>query len=186
MTSVYGNYRTRKFNEIYEVFDSFNEDYTFFSNAGLNANFSSENTIKTLFLLLSARYGNSSVSNSDENQFKLRMFSIIFQFGPTWEKRLNIQKELRDLDLEDLQLGSTAIYNHSYNPSQPPSTQSLNELPTVDDQNVTKHKKSKMDAYANLMALLEKDVTEEFIRKFRDLFIKVVEPQLPLWYVSEE
>jgi len=37
-----------------------------------------------------------------------------------------------------------------------------------------------MDAYANLMALLEKDVTEEFINKFKNLFMIIVEPQLPL------
>ena len=39
-----------------------------------------------------------------------------------------------------------------------------------------------MDAYAMLIALLETDVTESFLDKFKKLFLKVVQPELPLWY----
>ena len=35
------------------------------------------------------------------------------------------------------------------------------------------------------MALVEKDVTEEFMNKFKKLFLIIVEPQLPLWYLTE-
>lgn len=185
MNSLYGNYRTRKFSDIYGDFNTFNTDYQFYVNNGLNTNFQAENTIQTLYMLLCSRYMNSNIASSDENQFKLKLFSIIYQYGPTWEKRLKIQSDLRALTNDDLQSGSTAIYNHSFNPSTTPSTQTKDELPTVDDQNVTKHKKSKMDAYANLMALLEKDVTEEFLNKFKKLFLTVVEPELPLWYITE-
>jgi hypothetical protein len=33
--------------------------------------------------------------------------------------------------------------------------------------------------------MLEADVTGRFISKFKDLFIKIVEPYSPLWYVSD-
>ena len=107
-------------------------------------------------------------------------------YGPTWEKRLEIQKELRNLNIEELQKSATAIYNHSYNPSTEPSTQTLEELRTINDQNVTKHKRSKTDAYALLLSLLETDVTEEFLSKFKKLFIQVVSPELPLWYLTQD
>lgn len=184
MNSVYGNYRTRTFNDIYPTFDDFKDDTAIYNSIGLNPNFK-ETTNQTLFYLLSARYGNSSVANSDESQFKLKLFSTIFQYGPTWEKRLSIQTDLRALTEDELLTGNKAIYNHSFNPSTAPSTDTLDELPTINDQNVTKYKKSKMDAYANLMALLEKDVTEEFMNKFKKLFLIIVEPQLPLWYLTE-
>lgn len=184
MNSVYGNYRTRTFNDIYPTFDDFKDDIAIYNSIGLNPNFK-ENTNQTLFYLLSARYGNSSVANSDESQFKLKLFSTIFQYGPTWEKRLSIQADLRALTEDELLTGSKAIYNHSFNPSTAPSTDTLDELPTINDQNVTKYKNSKMNAYANLMALLEKDVTEEFMNKFKKLFLIIVEPQLPLWYLTE-
>ena len=71
------------------------------------------------------------------------------------------------------------------NPGTAPSTSSLEELPGIDDQNTTQYKKNKLDAYANLMGLLEKDVTEEFLSKFKSLFLKFVEREIPLWYITE-
>ena len=71
------------------------------------------------------------------------------------------------------------------NPGTTPSTSSLEELPGIDDQNTTQYKKNKLDAYANLMGLLEKDVTEEFLSKFKNLFLKFVEREIPLWYITE-
>ncbi|MDD7755503.1 MAG: hypothetical protein PUJ51_13510, partial [Clostridiales bacterium] len=101
MNSVYGNYRTRTFNDIYPTFEDFKDDVAIYNSIGLNPNFK-EDTNQTLFYLLSARYGNSSVANSDENQFKLKLFSTIFQYGPTWEKRLSIQTDLRALTEDEL------------------------------------------------------------------------------------
>lgn len=185
MNSLYGNYRTRKFNEIYENYNAFEQDFQLYSGVGFDPQFKNTTSTSLVFYLLSARYGNSSIRNSDENQFKLKLFSTIFQYGPTWEKRLDIQKELRGLSEDELLTGTKQINNHSYNPSTEPSTDTLDELTTINEQTSTKYKKSKMDAYANLMALLEKDVTEEFIGKFKKLFITIVEPQLPLWYLTE-
>ena len=183
--SLYGSYRTRTFNDIYSNLEDFNDDFTVFSNAGLNPHFNNNTTINTLYFLLVARYGNSHIINSDENQFKARLFSYIFQYGPTWEKRLDIQSIIRNLSEDELLTGSKAINNHALNPSTAPSTNTLDELEFIDEQTSTKYKKSKMDAYANLMALLEKDVTEEFINKFKKLFIYVAEPDYPLYYITE-
>ena len=78
------------------------------------------------------------------------------------------------------------INNHAYNPSTEPSTTDTTELPFVNEQATTKFKKGKLDGYAILTSLLETDVTEEFLNKFKKLFLLVIEPQLPLWYVTEE
>ena len=178
--SLYGNYRQRTFSNIWENVDEFKEDY---SDNGIGVSISDDNAT-TLYYLLYARYGNSTIASSDENQFKYKLFSIIFQYGPTWEKRLDIQKKLREMSEDDLRESAKAIYNHSYNPSTAPSTDTLDELTTINDQNVTKHKRSRTDAYALLLSLLETDVTGEFLDKFKKLFITIVEPELPLWYVT--
>ena len=180
--SLYGNYRTRKFTDIYDNVDSFLADY---SDNGLPMLVDTTN-MTTLFYLLYARYGNSSIASSDENQFKYKLFSIVFQYGPTWAKRLEIQDKVRNLTEDELRESAKALYNHSYNPSTLPSTDTVDELLTINEQNVTKHRRSKTDAYALLNDLLETDVTEEFISKFKKLFITIVEPELPLWYVSNE
>ena len=106
--------------------------------------------VSLLFYLLYARYGNNPIANRDVNQFKYKVFSIIFQYGPTWEKRLDIQKKLRELSAEELATGSKAIYNTALNPSIAPSTQATDELNYINQQNTTNYKKSKMDAYGQL------------------------------------
>jgi hypothetical protein len=106
-------------------------------------------------------------------------------YGPAWQKRLEIQHDLVSMDIDEAMKGTTAIHNSALNPSQSPSTQSLEELNYINAQNTTKYKKSKLEGYATLYTLIETDVTEEFIDKFKKLFITVVEPELPLWYKTE-
>lgn len=180
--SLYGNYRTRTFTEIWGNIDEFLEDY---NDNGISTTISTD-SITTLYYLLYARYGNSHIASSDETQFKYKVFSTIYMYGPTWEKRIEIQEKLRNMTEEELRDSSKQIYNHSFNPSTAPSTDTLEELTTINDQNVTKHKRSRTDGYAMLMSLLETDVTKGFIDQFAKLFLVIVEPELPLWYVTSD
>ena len=182
-SSLYGNYRTRTFVDIFPKVTDFTHGYTYseFPLAFLDIK-----KLNLIYYLLYARYGNSSIASSDENQFKYKLYSTVFMYGPTWEKRLEIQEKLRNLTDDEILKGSTAIYNSAINPSAAPTTQTLDELNYINSQNTTKHKKSKLEGYAILENLLKTDVTEEFISKFKKLFITIVEPELPLWYIGEE
>ena len=179
--SLYGNYRQVKFTDVWGDADTFLSDY---SSNGIKTTIS-QDSAKTLYYLLYSRFGNSVVASSDTNRFKYDVWATIFSYGPTWEKRLEIQEKLRDLTDDDLFTGATQIYNHAYNPGTAPSTSTLDELTAINEQNTNKHKKAKMDGYAMLMSLLETDVTEVFLDKFKKLFLKVVQPELPLWYATE-
>lgn len=180
MNNIGGNFYTRTFGEIFGDFDTFYEDYT---TCGIPVLLSHQN-ITTLFYLLYARYGNSHIASENENQFKYKVFSTIFMYGPTWEKRLEVQGKLRELTDEDIVLGSEATYNHAFSPNSAPSTNSREGLPYINDQNKALYTKGKLEGYANLMALLETDVTEKFIGRFKKLFLTFVEPYSPLWYKS--
>lgn len=181
--SLYGNFVNRTFADIFPTEEEFVEMY---KTSGL---YSENNHIENaglLYYLLYARYGNSTIASYDENQFAYKLFSTIFMYGPTWEKRLEIQSKLRALQEDEIIKGSKRINNRSYNPSTAPTTDTLDELTTINEQFVDGWKKSKLEGYANLIALIDTDVTEEFIGKFKKLFIVVVEPNLPLWYETEE
>lgn len=180
--NLYGNYRYKKFTDFWTNADDFVADY---KSNGIGTTIS-EASATLLYYLLYARYGNSTIASSDETQFKYKLFSIVFMYGPTWEKRLAIQKGVRELTLEEVQKGGKAIYNTALNPNQTPSTSALEELTYINQQNTTNYLKSKVDAYAIIINLLETDVTEEFIGEFKKLFLTVVSPELPLWYVTEE
>lgn len=140
--------------------------------------------LQTLYYLLYARYGNSTVQSSDENQFKYKLAATIFQYGPAWEKRLEVQDSLRQLTMEDLETGSKLINNHAYNPSTEPSTNTQYELDKIDQQNVAITKRGKLEAYNNLLGLLSTDVTEAFLKKFQKLFIQFVYPSPVYTYAT--
>lgn len=172
-------YNTKIFTEIWDNKNDFISDL---KETGL-INIK-DDSLNVLYMLLYARYGNSPIANNDVYQFKAKVASIIFQYGPTWEKRLDVQKKIRELTEEDIFTGTKAIYNHAYNPSIEPGTSSLEEIPEINEQNTTNFKKSKLEGYSMLLDLLETDVTGEFINKFKICFKQFVMPERIVWYAS--
>lgn len=179
--SLYGNYRQVKFTDVFPNVDEFINGY---KAAQIQQRLKNEN-ISTLYYMLYARYGNSTIASSDTNQFKYKLWTIIFSYGPAWEKRIEIQDKLLALTDDEIQKGNTTIYNHAFNPSTAPSTETLAELEYINDQTTQKSKRGKMDAYAYLWDLIDTDVTTEFLNRFQPLFLKIVEPELPLWYTTK-
>lgn len=179
--SLYGNYRQVKFTDVYPDVATFLAEY---NSIGIKTTIS-QDSATTLYYLIYSRFGNSVIASSDTNRFKYDLFGTIFSYGPTWEKKLDIQEKLRNLTDDELFAGSTQIHNHAYNPGTAPSTGTLDELPAINEQNTSKYKKDKMSGYAMLVSLLDTDVTESFISKFKKLFITVVQPELPLWYATD-
>ena len=157
-TSMKPMYDTNLFCEIWDSSDKFLADYnntgTEFTNQ-VPTTISQENALMT-YLLLFSRYGNNPIANYDVTQFKNKIFTIIWQYGPAWEKRLSMQEDIRNLTLQEITTGTktdwssegtqsqnnsgtdTTINNHAYNPSTAPTTQSTNELDYIDQQQVAK------------------------------------------------
>lgn len=173
---------TPRFTEIFEDYNTFETAYkaTAFKDAITDDN------LEILYYILYARYGNSSITNFDTNQFKYKLFNIIWQYGPTWQKRLTLQADIRALTNTDILKGVTVIYNHAFNPATTPSTQDTTELEYINDQNVTKYDKTQMDAFTQLWDLLVSDVTEEFVARFKPLFKKFISPYTDLFVTDEE
>jgi hypothetical protein len=185
MSNLLPQYSTIKFTDVWDDVNKFKTDLAGSPFANAISSTTPDN-VTLVYYLLYARYGNNPIANEDVNQWKFKIFSVIFQYGPTWEKKLDIQAKLRGINDADLLIGSKAIYNSAVNPSTAPSTGSLEELTYINGQNTTNYKKSKMDAYAQLLALLEVDVTEDFLNKFKKCFKVFVAPEKPLIYVSED
>lgn len=177
-------YTTKLFTGVWDEMSDFVSDY---KSSGLYVtnNKISDSSAGTLYYLLYARYGNSPIANRDVNQFKYKVFSIIFQYGPKWEKDLAIQTAIRGLTEDEIRLGSKAIYNQALNPQTEPSTAALSEISYINQQNTTNYKKSPLEGYAMLEGLLRDDITKIFIDKFNICFKKFVNNELPLIYVSD-
>lgn len=175
-------YNTETFSDVFENKEDFLE---FYNSCGIPKKLKDE-SIKTLYFLLYAKFGNSPIANSDVNQFKYKVMSIIFQSGPTWERRLEIQDTLRNMSEEDLRIGSKSIYNHAFNPSTEPSTDTIEELRTINDQNTNKNKRGRLEAYALLWDTLASNITSQFLEQFRSLFKIFVKHENPILYEGDD
>lgn len=191
---LYGLNRMPKFHNVYPNVDTFLSDYADFNGTtALTNNSISNASAEVLYYLLIANYSNSTIAPSDINRFKYRLFSIIFSYGPTWEKRLDLQQKIRALTEQELLKGGKAIYNTALNPAtqvstaegQTGGTQTTEELAYINSQNTTNYTKSKAEALAIQLSMLTTDVTEDFIRKFRRLFLQIGTPEMPLWYITK-
>lgn len=191
-------YSTKKFSDVWEDATSFSNDYkasplydyvaaTQSTPAQLNNSLTDDNITK-LYYLLYARYGNNPIANLDENQFKFKVYSIIFEYGPNWQKQLDIQNTLRNLSDDDMEKGQFAIYNQAYHDATAPSTNTTQELDYINNQNTSRMKKGKLNAYNELLLLLKTDVTKQFIDRFTNLFKKFLysRPAIYVTNIEEE
>ena len=182
-SSNYGGFQNSAFCEVYKELDSFLDDY---NNLGIPAKLK-EDSIKTVWYLLNAKYNTSTIAYNSVYQFKLQLFSTIFKFGPWWEKQLELQDRVRTMDFQTIaREGTKAIYNEAVNDSRAPSTNTLQQIPFINKQNVNLYKKGQLETVAQIQALLERDFTTEFINKFEPLFAKIVAPDFVRLYDTEE
>ena len=184
MIQMTPQYNTVLFRDVWEYGNEFVLDFK--ASVFNKMNSFTDDSLELVFGLLFAKYANNPIANNDIDQFKAKMFSVLFSYGPTWFKRLEIQDKLRNLSEDELIKGGKAIYNNALNPDGSPATQSLEELPRINSQSTTNYKKSKMDAYMQLWDLLDIDVSNEFINKFQVCFKKFVKPEETLLYYEGE
>ncbi len=182
-------YNTMTFSEAFPTFEGFYDELKetpFYTTAF--AAMMTEELLKINYMLLFNRYGNSPIANNSLDQFKSKLFGLIWTYGQNWAQKLQIQDKLRSLGLNDdsdIYKGSKAIYNHAFNPETAPSTASLEELQYINDQNTTNYKRSRLEGLAQLMELLSDSFTDDYINKFRKLF-KTFVNQEPIIFVGVE
>ena len=190
---AYGNMRHYTFDDMYPSIDAFMNGQKDTSGEYISIGYKtaaipqkiSDESATTLYYLLYGQYGNSTLVGVDNNQWCYKLWSIVYMYGATWEKRIAIQDEIRALTIDDAVKGGTSINNQSLNPSEAPVNDSEDILKTINTQIVNRFNKSKVEGYQYLMDLLETDVTKTFLDKFKVLFLKIVAPEEPLYYETE-
>lgn len=184
MNRMTPQYNTMLFCDIYSDVEEFINDYNDIGDGVFKC--ISEANATLLFYHLFAKYGNSPIANRDINQFKLKLFSIVHQYGPTWEKELEVQKKIRELTDDQILQGAKTIYNHAYNPSTAPSTATLEELQAINDQNTTNIKRGLLEGYSAVLDLLKTNVTGALLEKFSILFKQFVLGEHTILYYNDD
>lgn len=197
MNTYFQSFDNVTFSELWSDSESFVKDYkdsglpqTYKTNSGSTANYVTDDDLKLIWTLLIGRFADSTIKPYNTfGAFKIRFMSRVWQHAPAWKKELDIQNELRAMSLQDgsaIYEGSKAIHNTALNPGTAPGTNTSEELNFLNQQNVTKYKKSKLEGLAILNDLMKKDVTEAFLRRFDDLFKTIIYTGRDLYYATEE
>lgn len=177
-------YNTKIFSQVFPTFDDFksvfDNDFDKYAKDCI-----SSTSLKTLYWLLYSRYAGNPIVNYSEVNFKAKIVAVTYAKGPTWERKLALQKTLRDLSDTDLLTGARTIFNRAMHPETEPGTDTDTELTFINAQDVSKQRRSKLDAYSYLQDVLKTDVTEEFIKSYAKLFSKFVSPTVIRVYENE-
>ena len=174
---------------LFYKFEDIWESSTAFVNAYHNQSLPQElkdETITTLYYLLYGRYGSDCISGTNVRQWEYRFWGMVFQYGPAWEKRLEVQKRVRELSEDDLRDGDLSLNNLAYNPGTAPATTSDEILTGIAQQNAGIKKRSILGGYSMLESLLATDVSEEFLEHFKDLFKPLLYSGVPYLYEGGE
>lgn len=144
-----------------------------------------EAQLKKVWQLLAANYGHRALklSKGDLTQWEMRLCSALEQYGPAYFARLQIQKDIAALSLDDLREAGRSIINHAYNPNSEPSTSSLEELTYINEQNSSGAKLSKADALTLKWKLINTDYTALFLALVGEpLFSRFISDDPAYWY----
>lgn len=174
----------KTFFDVYDNADDFLDElksrYSAFYSAEMG-----DDMIRLTYWLLAARFGDQAISGyEDLGRWKLRLFSTVYSYGPTWAKKTALQKDLRALTTAQLKDKGKQIYNTALNPNNEPTT---DELDYVSSQNTTRRTLSDADALQLQYDALNDGLDTAYLSHFTKLFSKFLLPDVPLYlYANKE
>lgn len=181
-STYFGGYDTRTLSDIFPTPDDLKAVYE--SLFGTREQILADKW-SVIYAMIFSRYADSHIKSYSEDKFKLQLCSIIFEHGPVALKKYDIQLKLRQLSEEELALGTTQVFNQAmHDAAVPETTNTTWETPFINSQNVNKTKKSKINMYAELWTILDSRIFEDFLSKFRKLFV-AFGPGYALEYTTE-
>ena len=191
---IYGSYINMTFSQIFPSIDDFKKNWNDAPNGlkyetfeGNTKETLTEDQLETIYYLLASEYMNSPIASNSVDRFKMIMNQYLFAQGPKYFKKLQIQTDLRNLDIKELREGSRMIYNKAFNDASKENIGDIDYMADyVNEQNVSMSKRNKAEALYAQYSILRSDITSDFINVFRRLFLVVVSPTKPLYYATEE
>ena len=109
--SWYGAYRTRTFKDIFESSEDFKQCL---NDSPLSLNISDDELAKIHYMLY-AKYGNSHIASSDENQFKAKLQLNMYSYYPVYKRKKEAIEALLVKNEAELRAGQEFLTDNSGN-----------------------------------------------------------------------
>lgn len=159
----------------FEADDSDTEDIKYFWETWQTSPFYdstiSKNDIKDVYNHLLAAYYNWHYVYMDDLGISLNTMHIIHDYFPNCKERLTLVASLRALTVDDFAKSGITIDSQGSNPKTATDMDELIDL--VDSQNASFQLRSQEGAIRAKFASLYDGVMDEFIDRFKDLFVKL-------------
>lgn len=127
--------------------------------------------LEDIYNHLLARYYNWHYVYLDDLGIALNTMHIIHDYWPNCRERLSIVSDIRDLTIDDFKKSGIMIDSQGSNPKTATDMDELIDL--VDSQNASFQLKSQEQALRAKFNSLYDGVMDEFIDRFKDLFVKL-------------
>lgn len=130
-----------------------------------------KNDIKEVYNHLMAAYYNWHYVYMDDLGIALNTMHIIHDYYPNCKERLSLVAQLRALTIDDFLKGGVIIDSQGANPKTATEMDELIDL--VDSQNASFQMRSEEGAIKTKFMALYDGVMDEFIDRFKNLFVKL-------------
>lgn len=187
MASIYytESYATPKFSDLWQSALEFTEDMHPLMTEGFDTELTAAQCNR-LFYELSARYTDGHIRYTNIMQFKLKLGALLSTYGPLYFQQLALIKDASSRTIEDYLRDGKVLTAVADNNNSMPAVGSENELPYTNAQSVTNSTRAIDVALSVKRGLLRDEVSNAFYNRFKELFISILIPQTPLWFVTEE
>ena len=167
---------TKRFIDAFPKFKADNgEDVKYFYETWQNSPFYdsnlTENDLKDIYNHLLAQYYNWHYVYMDDLGIALNTMHIIHDYYPNCKERLSLVSQLRALTVDDFAKSGININSQGSNPKTATDMDALIDL--VDSQNASFQLRSEEGAIRAKFNSLYDGVMDEFIDRFKDLFVKL-------------
>lgn len=158
---------TKRFADAFHTFEVFENEWgkSLFYEEGLLT----EEDLKFIYRHLMARYYRSHFRYVDDLGISLNVFRIISEYYPNTKIRLNIVKDLREMELEEFKKSGMQVSSSGANPKVRTEMDKLIDL--VDSQQANFVVKSEEQSLRAKFNSLYDGVMEDFILRFNELFV---------------
>ena len=148
-----------------------------------DSNLTEEDLLK-IYNHLKADFYNSHFIYPDDLGITLNVFKIIEEYYPNVKVRLDLVNQLRQLSLDEFKKSGISISSSGSNPKVATEMDKLIDL--VDSQNANFQLKSQEQVLKAKFISLYDGIMDEFILRFKPLFVKMYNGVYDYLYINEE
>lgn len=157
------------FTDCFVDFESFKSAIADYTSQAVDDDF-----LNKIYFKFCAKYAASNIIFTIKEMFIYQFCNIFDDEFSKFKRRYDINQKLKDITIDNIKILNETISNQAENPNYTPDTPDK-ALSYITAQNAVFNKINDLDAYIRQLETLMTEGFEEFINKFKELFVAFVD-----------